>query len=267
MFQRFASICLTGVVAATLGSAQDQGSLTTISTVPDGMLFYVDGQTFSHSVSSVWPAGSKHILQVPPTVQSNLQPQTQYQFKDWEFAGSSSVGTTLTITADSAITDYRAVFDTQYALTIGFYFCGNDTVVCLSPGKIVVGSTPVNSDTQMYLSAGSSIALQAIPNPGYVFTGWLPGPNQNIQGFLNTVTLNAPVSVFPQFKPARPIDITTQPDGLQVLADRSPVTSPVRLDWGYDTTHSVGPVSPQMDERQVVGLLCLERRRRGDTRL
>ena len=56
---------------------------------------------------------------------------------------------------------------------------------------------------------------------------------------------NGPVIVRPQFQVARPVTLTTVPPGLQVLADRAPVPTPDTLDWGWNSTHSVGPVSPQ----------------------
>ena len=86
-----------------------------------------------------------------------------------------------------------------------------------------------------------------MPNPGYVFAGWLPGPNQVIQGLPDTVTMTAPVSVYPMFQVARRINLATVPAGLEVLADRAPVTTPTTLEWGWDSTHSVGTISPQQD--------------------
>src|SRR5664280_1350039 len=49
--------------------AQDLGSITRITPVPDGAAYTVDGQTYWHASSAVWPAGSKHTLFVPATVQ------------------------------------------------------------------------------------------------------------------------------------------------------------------------------------------------------
>src|SRR5205085_6580834 len=46
--------------------AQIQGSVTRITPVPDGASFNVDGQLYTHAVSAVWPAGSKHLLYVDP---------------------------------------------------------------------------------------------------------------------------------------------------------------------------------------------------------
>ena len=63
--------------------------------------------------------------------------------------------------------------------------------------------------------------LQALPNPGYVFAGWLPGAGQTITGFQNTVTVTSPIVVYPKFQVARKINFVTDPPGLTVLADRT----------------------------------------------
>src|SRR6185295_10291441 len=49
--------------------AQDLGSVTRITPVPDGAVFSVDGQSYSHAASALWPAGSKHTLFVGATTQ------------------------------------------------------------------------------------------------------------------------------------------------------------------------------------------------------
>ena len=36
--------------------AQDLGSITKITPVPDGGTFLVDGQSYSHAASAIWPA-------------------------------------------------------------------------------------------------------------------------------------------------------------------------------------------------------------------
>jgi uncharacterized protein (TIGR03437 family) len=111
-----------------------------------------------------------------------------------------------------------------------------------------VNGAPVAFSQDIYFSANQTVVLTAIPNPGYVFVGWGPASNQVINGFQDTVTLNSPTEVYPKFQVARKINFATVPDGLQVLADRTPVFAPIALDWGWDTVHTIGPVSPQQDK-------------------
>src|SRR5207237_784786 len=102
-----------------------------------------------------------------------------------------------------------------------------------------------------YFPFGTQVILQASPSPGYVFTGWQPGFNQQIQGFLNTVTMNAPVGAYPGFQVTRSINLSTDPPGLHILADRSQINTPATLEWAWDSAHTVGPVSPQQDDHGV----------------
>ena len=113
--------------------------------------------------------------------------------------------------------------------------------------RFIQAGPPYTSSQDIYEGVGAKVVLLASPNPGYVFVGWEQGPGQVIQGPVDTVTMNGPVSVYPQFQVARPVNLATSPAGLQVLADRTPVITPVTLDWGLNSTHSVGPVSPQKD--------------------
>jgi uncharacterized protein (TIGR03437 family) len=225
---------------------QDLGAATRIATVPPGLRFSVDGQVFQNAASAVWPSGSKHTLQILEPMQ--YQGKTQFTFKNWAFSGAIFGGNPMIVTADPAIPEYDAVFATQYDLSLIFYACGDPLSCQSSPGVIYVGGTAYNSDQEIWTGVGGTVTLLAFPNPGYVFAGWLAGPNQVIQGFQDTVTLNAPVSVYPMFQTARHINLATVPDGLQMLADRAPVPTPTTMEWGWGSTHSVGTISPQRDQ-------------------
>ncbi len=226
--------------------AQSLGTTVTISTLPSGMYYSVDGQYYQKPSSAVWPLGSKHVLSVTAVTQDELQNKTRYFFKDWEYGNGQVVpgGSTVTVTADPAQPMFQAVFSVQYALDIVYFSCP-DSTYCPSPGTIYVNNSPVISDTEMYLAGNSSVTLTAVPSAGYIFTGWTPGPHQTIQGFADTVSLTEPVIVRPSFQPTRSINLATIPAGLQVYADRAQVPTPTTLEWGFNTVHSVGAVTPQ----------------------
>jgi uncharacterized protein (TIGR03437 family) len=226
--------------------AQSQGSLTKVTPVPDGAFFQVDGTTYQHAVSNIWPEGSKHVLSAPSPQFPPSAAKSIITFDHWEFNGGVSSSNPFVVTATSGIPEYRAVMSQAVALSIIFFNCP-DPAHCASPGTILVNGAATNVSQDVFVSPGASVTLIAIPNSGFVFAGWQGGTNQVISGAQDVVTVNGPTEVYPKFQVARRINIATNPDGLQVLADRTPVFSGTALDWGWDSVHSVGPVSPQQD--------------------
>ena len=240
-----AVIFILSMALAPVFRAQEQGSITRVIPVPDGAEFTVDGQTYVHAMSAAWPAGTKHTLWVPNEVQSGTL-STRFQFRTWEFAGGALQTNPVTITASPAISEFRAVFDAQYGLGVAFSNCPDPTH-CQSAGKVYVNGTPIDSTGEVYLAANSTAVLLAFPNPGYVFLGWQPGANQTIVGFQNTVSMTAPITVYPRFQVARKVNMSTDPPELQLLLDRSPVAMPATMEWAVESVHTVGANSPQKD--------------------
>jgi uncharacterized protein (TIGR03437 family) len=234
-----------GMTLAPPFRAQDLGSITRITPVPDGAEYTVDGQTYTHASSAVWPTGSKHILAVPNPLQVG-QVRTQYAFSHWQFVGGNLLLNPVAVTASPAIPEYQAIFDVFYGMGLAFFSCP-DPANCQSPGTITVNGSPYYSSGDVYLPANSTVILQAFPNPGYVFQGWQPGANQAIMGFQDTVTLTGPLVVYPKFQVARQVTLATNPPVLTLLADRAPVPTPAILDWAIDSVHTVGANSPQKD--------------------
>ncbi len=242
----FLTMVSSGVLAP-LFYAQNLGTTVTVSPVPDGAYFSVDGQVYNHAMSAIWPASSKHTLSVDSMVQNGGPTKTQYTFKGWtDAAGPVLGGNTVTVTADPTITSYKAQFDLQYALSLIFFTC-QDPTNCSTPGVVYVNGAPMTSTQDIYIDANSQVVLTASPNPGWIFTGWQPGYFQSVQGLTDTVTLNGPVSVYPMFALARTINLASAPTGLTLLADRTKVPTPTVLQWGWDTVHSLGVISPQQD--------------------
>ncbi len=233
------------VFLAPVSRAQSTGVNVTVSTNPSGAAFSVDGEFYTGPFSAVWPVGSKHVLSVVVMTQDELQNKTHYAFNGWQ-AGSNTLpgGATVTVTADPAQTSFQAMFTVSYALDIVYFSCP-DPNNCQSSGTIFVNNSPILSDTETYLAADTTVTLTAVPNAGYIFTGWAPGAHQTIQGSTDTVSLTEPVIVRPSFEPTRSIGLATVPAGLKLYADRTTVPTPTTLQWGMDTTHSVGAVSPQ----------------------
>jgi uncharacterized protein (TIGR03437 family) len=232
-------------MAVLAAAAQAQtSSITTISTIPSGAQYGVDGQNYNQPTSAAWPQGSKHVLSALPS-QLNAALGTLMVFDSWTWAGGSFTQPVLTITADPAITSYTAKFDLQYQLRVLFYPCGNPGTP--TPGTVYVNGTAEACDSQAFFEAGSTVVVQAVPNDGYVFTGWATATNQSIIGFQSSVTMNEPMAITPMFEPTRNINISTSPQGLTVLADRAPITAPYTLQWGFSTVHTLSAITPQVD--------------------
>lgn len=246
-------------------SAQSTISSTRVSTEPSGAQFYVDGQLYERPALFLWPAGSKHVLSVYPNQQKPLT-KTRYTFTSWTDSRGllSASGATVTVTADPGITSYIAAVKVEHAVSLNFFSCADpDPLACGgSPGTVSLNGTPYSSNAEVYLTSDSTVVLQAVPNPGFVFTGWLPGLGNSSQAYLNTFVLNAPTVVYPRFilagqvgvstPNAGQISILTSPPGLQVTVDRGSVATPVTLEWGLGTAHTLGVISPQTDRQGIV---------------
>ncbi|MDR3701152.1 MAG: hypothetical protein P4L56_16010 [Candidatus Sulfopaludibacter sp.] len=220
--------------------------MTTVSTSPPGPAFAVDGTNYINSMSAMWPQGSKHTLSAQP-VQGTAE-GVQYMFSGWSWSGGQLLGNPAIVTADPSITSYQGIFTKQYRLTVMFNNCP-DATPCPAPGVVLVNGAPIGSSQTTFVSAGSGALLQAYPNDGYVFAGWLSDTAQTIQGFQTSITMNAPATITAIFAPVQFVNLATVPSGLSVLADRTQVFTPIAMQWGLNTTHSLAPVSPQQDNQ------------------
>src|SRR5262249_31200819 len=241
--------------------AEEWGATVRIVPSPEGAVIGVDGVYYNRPVTLIWPIGTKHTLTAVSGGEGVFN--TQFGLDHWEANGVIIPGGTINVTADPAIREIKAVFTTAYALTLAFFDCpecNTDFCVrarkeqnppptqCQSPGTVYVDGTPVFADQKVFVNANSTIRLTAIPNAGYVFSGWVPDENQVITGFINVVTMNKPQVARARFVYGRRVNLTTDPPELDLLADRSKVSTPAALDWGIYTTHTVGPVTPQQDK-------------------
>ena len=230
--------------------AQTTGVMTRISATAKDALFLVDGQVFTGVAAFTWPAGSKHTLGIP-TWQYGTSQKARYVFQHWSAPPGPlpSPSNYVTITADAGIPWYNADQTTEYAISLVFFQCAQ--APCASPGTIWLDQAAFREDTDIWAEAGATVLIQAMPNDGFVFAGWAQGPAAS----LYTLVVNQPVTLYPTFAVARAIQLLTSPDGLQLLADRAPVSTPVTLEWGFDTTHSLAAVSPQWDRNGRLWLL------------
>jgi uncharacterized protein (TIGR03437 family) len=231
---------------------------TRIVTVPNGIQVVVDGQTYTTPITLLWPQGSLHTLhgfnQQPPGL------NTQFQFSGWSsnrgpLTPSNSMDpTTIAVTADPAISEIDANYATAYLVQVSYFNCpgysdpGKPCPANLTPGTVVVGGVPFTQSGSLYATAGT-LTLYATPSPGWTFVGWYSGTGSDSQAFLGSTNVTGPMSIYPHFALGKAMTIQTSPPGLIVLADRSPVLTPVTLTWGIGTTHQLGSMPDQIDNQ------------------
>jgi len=242
----WASSWMLAAVFACRLPAQDTLAVTRISATAGDAVFLVDGQVLEAAAVFTWPAGSKHSLEIAPWQSAPSDSKTRYVFQHWSTPAGAlpDPSNSVTITADPGIPWYNADLTTEYDVSINFYQCPDGG--CAPPGTIWLNQTAYLQNTDVWLAAGSTVSLDASPNAGYVFAGW--GQNGSLAP-VYTFVLNGGTTVYPQFSVARVIQLMTVPDGLALLADRATVFSPATVEWGWNTTHTLGAVSPQADKQ------------------
>ena len=249
LFSRFLSLSallLIVVASVPLNRAQTVSAVR-VQSSPDGPWFYVDGTVYFHAMSAFWPVGSLHTLWAP-SGQGYVYGADQaimYQFQGWQWSGGTFTENPIQVTASPSITQYEALYTSQYKFTL--QFSCNPAPCTGAPGVVLVNGTPVTSDQASYQGPGTSMQLQAYPNPGWTFAGWQAGPNQSITGFQDIVSLVTPMTINAVFLPAKTINFVTVPPNLQIYADRTLINTPLSLQWGQGSSHTVGGIDVQQD--------------------
>lgn len=275
--------------------AQTTLSTMTVSTSPSGARFSVDGTVYNQAVTFVWPAGSEHLVvfitdPVPPgqppntVVQTSPQLDTVYMFEGWTdnlALTQPKTDPVQTVTADPSITSLTATLQIGYRVQLNFIAesgsalpptCGAPGAIPAGqfrPGIVFIASQCYWASTDVFVQAGTTVALNAYPYPGFVFIDWtsnLASPN----AYLTSFAVNGPIILSPHFSPAKRVTFLTSPLQMNVTIDHTTVPTrripsicdspqPVAtltgfpplcygdFDFAPGSTHTIAGVSPQRD--------------------
>ena len=125
----------------------------TISTVPGGLTFTVDGTNSTTSCNTYWVTNTSHALSTA-SPQFSGDGHTRYSFLAWSDGGERSHGVITPLWE----TNYTARFATQYLLDM-----------VSSPPE---GGTIIAEPAGPWHAADQRVTLTANPSPGFAFAAW-----------------------------------------------------------------------------------------------
>jgi len=245
-------------------------SSITIQTAPAGAIFTVDGTPYTHAASFVWPRGSEHVVAFQVNSPAGTTGVTQtspgggtlYVFNGWQTNNGLLTPNTdpvQTVTADPSITSLTAQLTVAYLVSLNLFTSANATdptspPVCGSPGLntstqtypgiVFIGSACYWASFNQFITAGTAVTLNAIPFPGFVFTGWNfnSGPSS---AYLTSITINGPTTIAPVFAPGKLVHFLTSPLGMQVMVDHTTVLTRTSADVTTCPNNQFLSVAPQ----------------------
>ena len=192
----------------------------TVTTLPTGLSFAVDGATSTTPVAVQWPALSKHKLE---TTTPQLLAGTYFGFLRWTIA--SGPVSPLAVYPDAAVTrpeNYTAVFGaTCHMLTVTVTPASSGTVT-VNPAAGNVSGAPANC-----YAPGTQVTLTAAGSGTNTLTGW--SGDATGTGASVAVIMNAPKTVTATFGAAASVNLTleTVPAGLSARIGAATINNPL----------------------------------------
>jgi hypothetical protein len=216
-----ANITITGAVTETAGFTLFPVNVT-ITTVPAGRSYAVDGAPFTGTQAFVWSATAPHTLS---TVSPQGDTLTRYLYAGWSDGGSQSH-----TVAPVSDTTYTLNFTTQHYLTVN------------------AGTGGTAAPPSGWYAAGQSVPISATPSTGYSFTSWSGAGAGSYSGAVNasSVTMNGPVTETANFTPNNiQITVATSPAGRTITVDGVNYAAPQTFTWVANSSHTIATDSTQ----------------------
>jgi uncharacterized protein (TIGR03437 family) len=242
-----------GVLGAQFASAQALTSVR-IGTNEEGAKFLVDGQAFLYTQNFVWPEGSTHSVEFPvftdigDAVPYQYHPsgRARYIFNGWTPTSRVPVqlqpgysvqpGAAVFITASRDLTELLGTVTKQFPFDIEFSYSspanGCTTEVEVQNidrrGVILVDGICVAKNTTIWMIPGVH-SFQAVAYPGYYFRGASFANVYQAYPAYFTRTMTDTTHFDAYFEKAKRVRFGTNPPGLQILVDRTPITPHVNF--------------------------------------
>ena len=206
----------------TAGPYTITGPSTTITSSPPGLQITVDGTSYTTPQTFSWAAGTTHTITAPATVSGTGMQGT---FSSWSDGGAISH----TITVGGSSATYTAIYAMLYQLTASAS-PANEGTVTLSPTNSA-GASPG------WYTGGAQVTMSAMPNPGYVFTGFSGAQTAPAaQGSSIALVVNGPIAETAQFLPDFTLAISPSYQTVPVSGQAVPYSVTVASPSGYTGT-------------------------------
>jgi astacin len=207
---------------------------TTVTTIPEGLPFFADGEQYISPRAFEWAPGSTHNLRVDTNhFPTSISLPARYGFVRWTDGGSPEH----TYTASAGQTVVAAEFAQSFQLSIQ-----------LSTGIGTATVTPPSPDG--YYVAGTSVQVSAQPAAGQTFYNWLGGfqLEQSGIGYGSpdfTLELNGNLLLPLSFTRQPVTTLDSSPTGRLVTVDGRVFRTPIRFTWIAGSDHVLSVSSPQ----------------------
>jgi hypothetical protein len=206
-----------------------------VTTEPPGFDIVVDGDSAFAPTLYNWTPGSQHSAAAAAVVEDGFR---RYEFAHWDDGKKERERI---ITAPSVPTAHTALYDSLFHLTM----------VALNEGTV--------SPSSSYLPPGTEVTIAAFPDSGFYLKIWTGEGEGSYTGpdSVATVTMGSPITQTAIFTKDVEVTITSDPEGLTLVADGEEFVTPRTFVWERGTAHTFSTAVVHHEEGSGVRHLFL----------
>ena len=208
----------------------------------EGEEILVDGVPCPGTCTYTWKVGSAHTL-VAPTFMTDPVDPLNVRYRFWQWSNGGLQGQTYIVPSFPEV--LTAIYDPQYNITIDTIPTGLSVVIDAQP--------PVQAPQYFWWTLGEVrnidvVTPQTIDGTSrHAWQSWSDGGGRS-----HSVTITLVETFTATFATESMVNITTNPEGLDVEVDGVVYTAPVSFWWLDGSEHDLNAISPQyvsQDER------------------